>query len=59
MSVPQFRDGECEVRRLWDAAVASASACGWDSGYLGRLRSLLYADPHVRGLGSMVSMRMR
>ena len=49
MKVPQFRDGECEVRRLWDEAVASA--CGWDAGYLGRLRSLLHAEPHVRGLG--------
>ena len=26
--VPQFRDGECEVRRLWDEAVAEAM--GWD-----------------------------
>ncbi len=24
MTVPQFRDGECEVRRLWDEAVAQA-----------------------------------
>ena len=27
--VPQFRDGECEVRRLWDEAVAEA--LGWDA----------------------------
>ena len=26
--VPQFRDGECEVRQLWDDAVAEAM--GWD-----------------------------
>ena len=29
MEVPQFRDGECEVRRLWDEAVAEAM--GWDA----------------------------
>ena len=49
MEVPQFRDGECAVRRMWDAAVASA--CGWDAAELGRLRALLHAEPHVRGLG--------
>ena len=49
MEVPQFRDGECAVRREWDAAVASA--CGWDAAELGRLRALLHAEPHVRGLG--------
>ena len=49
MEVPQFRDGECAVRRQWDAAVASA--CGWDAGYLAHLRALLHAEPHVRGLG--------
>ena len=49
MPVPQFRDGECAVRRQWDAAVASA--CGWDAGYLAHLRALLHAEPHVRGLG--------
>ena len=49
MPVPQFRDGECAVRRQWDAAVAAA--CGWDAGYLAHLRALLHAEPHVRGLG--------
>ena len=49
MKVPQFRDGECEVRRLWDEAVAVA--CGWDAAELERLRELLHAEPHVRGLG--------
>ena len=39
MEVPQFRDGECEVRRLWDDAVAEA--IGWDPGELARLRELL------------------
>lgn len=47
--VPQYRDGECEVRRLWDEAVADAM--GWDSGELARLRNLLHNEPHVRGLG--------
>ena len=47
--VPQFRDGECEVRRLWDEAVAEAM--GWDPAELERLRHLLHQEPHVRGLG--------
>ena len=49
MVVPQFRDGECEVRRLWDEAVAEAM--GWDPAGLARLRELLSKEPHVRGLG--------
>ena len=49
MKVPQFRDGECEVRRLWDEAVAEAM--GWDAQELARLRELLNNEPHVRGLG--------
>ncbi len=47
--VPQFRDGECEVRAQWDAAVADAM--GWDASELTRLRGLLHREPHVRGLG--------
>ena len=47
--VPQFRDGECDVRRLWDEAVADAM--GWDPDELARLRNLLHQEPHVRGLG--------
>ena len=49
MTVPQFRDGECEVRRLWDEAVAEAM--GWDVEELARLRGLLNKEPHVRGMG--------
>ena len=49
MVVPQFRDGECDVRRLWDEAVADAM--GWDPDELTRLRNLLHQEPHVRGLG--------
>ncbi len=49
IEVPQFRDGECEVRRLWDEAVAEAM--GWDADELARLRLLLHQEPHVRGLG--------
>ena len=47
--VPQFRDGECEVRQLWDDAVAEAM--GWDRDELTHLRHLLHREPHVRGLG--------
>ena len=49
MEVPQFRDGECEVRALWDEAVAEAM--GWDPQELARQRALLHNEPHVRGLG--------
>ena len=49
MEVPQFRDGECKVRQLWDKAVAEAM--GWDSQEMARLRHLLHQEPHVRGLG--------
>ena len=49
MMVPQFRDGECEVRRLWDEAVAKAMR--WDRDELAHLRNLLHQEPHVRGLG--------
>ncbi len=49
MEVPQFRDGECEVRRLWDEAVAEAM--GWDVEELAHFRGLLHNEPHVRGLG--------
>ena len=49
MEVPQFRDGECEVRQLWDEAVAEAM--GWDAAELSGLRHLLHQEPHVSGLG--------
>ena len=49
MEVPQFRDGECDVRRFWDEAVAEA--LGWDAAELAHLRELLHQEPHVRGLG--------
>ena len=49
LDVPQFRDGECAVRRLWDEAVAAALA--WDPAWLSGLRQLLHDEPHVRGLG--------
>ena len=49
MTVPQFREGECDVRRLWDEAVAVAM--GWDPDELTRIRLLLHQEPHVSGLG--------
>jgi len=49
MKVPQFRNGECEVRRMWDEAVADAM--NWDPEELARLRDLLHNEPHIRGLG--------
>lgn len=45
--VPQYRDGECEVRGIWDDAVADG--LGWDRGWLAELRRLLHQEPHVRG----------
>ncbi len=49
MEVPQYRQGECEVRRLWDEAVAEAM--GWNVDELSNLRNLLHKEPHVCGLG--------
>ncbi|MCY4576683.1 MAG: hypothetical protein OXC55_08860, partial [Chloroflexi bacterium] len=49
MEVPQYRDGECDVRRIWDDAVADV--LGWDKDWLAGLRHLLHREPHVRGLG--------
>ena len=49
VEVPQYRNGECEVRRLWDEAVALA--LGWDSDWLSELRLTLHNEPHVRGMG--------
>ncbi len=48
MEVPQFGEGECEVRALWDNAVAEAM--GWDRAELARRRELLSNESHVRGL---------
>lgn len=47
--VPQFRDGECKVRRQWDDAVAEV--IGQKPQELAHLRTLLNNEPHVRGLG--------
>ncbi len=49
MEVPQYRDGECEVRCLWDEAVAKA--LGIDIDFLTRTRHLLHKEPVVRGVG--------
>ena len=49
MEVPQYRDGEHEVRRIWDDAVADAMS--WDKRWLTELRHLLHQEPHVRGFG--------
>ncbi len=49
MEVPQFRDGECEVRVLWDNAVAEAM--NWNVEDLAHSRQMLHNEPHVRGLG--------
>ena len=49
MPVPQFRAGECAVRRIWDDAVADL--VGISLYDLDLLRGLLHQEPHVRGLG--------
>ena len=49
VAVPQFRDGECEIRQLWDAAVCVA--LGWDDAQVAEWRKRLHDEPHVRGLG--------
>lgn len=42
MPVPQFRDGECHVRQLWDFAVCAA--LGLDEADIAGLRKLLHAN---------------
>ena len=49
IEVPQYCEGECEVRRLWDEAVAKA--CDWDANELAKLRLILHQEPHVCGIG--------
>ena len=49
MEVPQFNQGECAVRQIWDEVVAVV--LGWDSQDLAKLRNLLHNEPHVKGLG--------
>ena len=49
MVAPQFRDGDCEVRRLWDETVASV--IDLDVDLLARWRVLLCQEPYVRELG--------
>ena len=47
--VPQFRDGECNIRIAWDRAVENA--VGLASGSLDDLRHRLDKEPCVRGIG--------
>ena len=47
MEVPQYRDGECEVRQLWDKAVCDA--LNLDYKYMSKLRNLLHKEPIIRG----------
>ena len=49
VAVSQFRDGECEVRQLWDEAVADAM--NWNPEELTHLRQLLHREPYTRNLG--------
>ena len=47
--VPQFRDGECEVRRLWDTAVEKALKLS--PGYLSHYRHQLNREPFIADVG--------
>ena len=49
IEVPQYKDGEHEVRRLWDEA--TAEAMGRSPEELSELRELLHREPLVRQLG--------
>ncbi len=44
--VPQYRDGDCEVRRIWDAA--AAQVMGVSPERIGAWRALLNAEPILR-----------
>ncbi len=48
MVVPQYKDGECKVRQIWDDAVAEVM--GWDPDALASMRHLIHREPHVCGL---------
>ena len=45
------REGFQIVDQPSDQYNCIAYACGWDAAELARLRALLHAEPHVRGLG--------
>jgi len=47
MEVPLYRDGECEVRRIWDHAVADA--LGIERRALDQQRKLLHQEPLAIG----------
>ncbi len=47
--VPQYRSGECDIRRRWDENVAQVMNLEFE--YLSHLRNLLHNEPHVRGIG--------
>ena len=47
MEVPLYREGECEVRRIWDHAVADA--LGIERSVLDEQRKLLHQEPLVTG----------
>ncbi len=49
ITVPQFRDGECDIRILWDRAVEEAME--WQRGHLDKCRWRLHREPSVSGLG--------
>ncbi len=49
MTVPQYRDGECYVRRIWDSAVCAAT--GWEYEEVTEWRLLLHQEPRVRQVG--------
>ena len=48
MGVPQYRDGECEVRQLWDKAVCDALKLDYE--HVSKLRNLLHEEPIVKGV---------
>jgi len=47
--VPQYCEGECDIRQIWDQAVCAAM--GWETGRLDGLRQLLHREPCVSGAG--------
>ncbi|MCY4356890.1 MAG: hypothetical protein OXD01_05135 [Gammaproteobacteria bacterium] len=47
IQVPLYRDGECEVRCIWDHAVAIA--LDMDKSHIDKMRCLLHQEPVVSG----------
>jgi len=47
-TVPQYRDGYTDIRRVWDGSVCDA--LGWSISEVSEIGKLLHEEPHVKGI---------